>query len=62
MTMKNYEAAVVRPMQERSIIYRILHELIDERIEKAESDEERARLIEQRNELDREFCGSIETR
>ena len=60
--MKSYEAAVVRPMQERSIIYRILHELIDERIEKAESDEERARLIEQRNELDREFCGSIETR
>lgn len=60
--MKSYETAVVRPMQNRNIVYRILRELIDERIEKADSDEARERLIEQRNELDREFCGAIETR
>ena len=56
--MNYYETAV----RKRSIVYKILRELIDEKIEKAETEQERARLIEQRNELDREFCGAFETR
>lgn len=50
----NYETAFIRP--KGSIVYRILREILDERIKNADG-EERARLIEQRAELDREYCG-----
>ena len=60
--MRLYETAVVRPSPFRSIVYRLRRELLDAKIKKAETDEERERLIEERNQLDRDLCGMIETR
>lgn len=60
--LRLYETAVVRPSPLRSIVYRMKRELLDAKIKKAETDEERARLIEERNQLDRDLSGMIETR
>ena len=60
--MKFYETAVLRPSPLRSIVYRMKRELLDAKIKKAETDEERARLIKERNQLDRDLWGMIETR
>ena len=60
--MRQYETAVVRPSPFRSLVYRMKREILDAKIKKAETDEERARLIEERNQLDRDLCGLIETR
>lgn len=60
--MRLYETAVVRPSPLHSIVYRMKRELLDAKIKKAETDEERERLIEERNQLDRDLCGLIETR
>lgn len=37
-------------------------EILDAKIKKAETEEERAQLIEERNQLDRDLGGMIETR
>lgn len=58
--MKQYETAVLRPSPLRSIVYRMKREILDAKIKKAETDEERERLIEERNKL--ELCNMIETR
>lgn len=57
-----YETAVRRPSPIRSIVYRMKREILEARIQKAETAEERERLIEERNRLDRDLCGMIETR
>ncbi len=60
--MRLYETAVLRPSPLRSIVYRMKRELLDAKIKTAKTEEERARLIEERNQLDRDLCGLIETR
>lgn len=60
--MKQYETAVVRPSPFRSFVYRMKREILDAKIKKAENEEERAQLIEERNQLDRDLYGMIETR
>lgn len=57
-----YETAVRRPSPIHSIVYRMKREILEARIQKAETEEERAKLIEERNQLDRDLCGTIETR
>ena len=61
--MREYETAVVRPSPIRSFVYRMKRELIEARIKKAETEDERQRLIEERTRLDAEHFGMmIETR
>ena len=61
--MREYETAVVRPSPIRSFVYRMKRELIEARIKKAETEDERQRLIEERKKLETEHFGMmIETR
>ena len=61
--MREYETAVVRPTPLRSFVYRMKRELIEARIKKAETEDERQRLIEERKKLETEHFGTmIETR
>lgn len=60
--MKHYETAEVRPSPLRAFVYRMRREYLTAKIEKAETEEERNRLIAERNKLDRDLCGTIETR
>lgn len=61
-TIRFYETAVVHSSPLRSIVYKMKREILDAKIKKAETEEERSRLIEERNQLDRDLYGMIETR
>ena len=60
--MKFFETADIRPSRFREWVYRIKILRLMEKAEKAESEEERQRLIEERMKLACELGGMIETR
>ena len=60
--MKECENALLRPLALRTWIYIAKRDLLTAKIEKAETEEERAQLVAEREKLDREFRGTIETR